>query len=203
MIAERSLAPTASGRIGPNAIIRTIEAMTERIGPLGAGELLRAAGLERYRTSEPGEMVPEAEVTALYRAMRTVLGERETRLTAYLAGRKTAEYLLANRIPRPVQAVLTRLPAVLAATPLLAAILQHTWTFAGSGSVKLDVGRELRIRIESCPICREATATAPACGFYAGTFETLFRRLVAPYAYVDEVACAALGQSACTFALRW
>jgi divinyl protochlorophyllide a 8-vinyl-reductase len=119
-----------------------------------------------------------------------------------LAGRKTADYLLAHRIPRAVQVLLKLLPPGLAAPLLTAAILSHTWTFAGSASVAALRGRPLRIALTGCPICRGAAAQTSACGYYAATFETLFRTLVAARASVVEVACEAVGDPSCIFEVR-
>jgi hypothetical protein len=60
------------------------------------------------------------------------------------AGRRTADYLLAHRIPKPVQALLKALPARLAARVLLSAIARHAWTFAGSGVFSASTGARAR-----------------------------------------------------------
>ncbi len=189
-------------RIGPNAIIRTVEALRERLGDPTTDSLLRAAELGRYRTEPPTAMVPEEDVSALYRALRVRLGEDEARESARLAGRKTASYLLANRIPRPAQTILRLLPARFAAPALLASITKHSWTFAGSGTVSIAKGPPIRIAIEGCPICRGSAGKAPLCAYYAATFEGLFRTLVAARATVTEVACEALGAGGCVFEIR-
>ena len=44
---------------------------------------------------------------------------------------------------------------------------------------------------------------APACDFYAATFERLFRVLVHPAARVTETACEACGDDACQFEIEW
>ena len=126
-------ADAGTARIGPNAITRTIEALRERVGAAATSEVLRAAGLGQYGTVLPTAMVPEHDVTALYVALRTHLSERECDASMRLAGRKTAAYLLAHRIPRFAQVMLRLLPARFAAPALLRSITKHTWTFAGSG----------------------------------------------------------------------
>jgi divinyl protochlorophyllide a 8-vinyl-reductase len=191
-----------SARIGPNAIIQTLAALRERIGVRAAGELLRGAGLERYAADVPTAMVPEHDVSQLYRALREGLDEREADASARLAGDKTARYVLANRIPRPVQVVLRLLPPRFAAPVLLASITKHTWTFAGSGAVSVTGGPAPRLAIEGCPICRGSSAQVPLCGYYAASFEGLFRALVTPRAKVKEVECQALGAPRCVFEIR-
>ncbi len=190
-------------QIGPNAIVRTLEAMRERAGDATADAVMRRAGLERYAREAPAEMVPEAEVIALYRAMRADLGRAEADANARLAGEKTADYLLAHRIPRAAQTVLRLLPPRVAAPVLLAAIGKHTWTFAGSGVVRARAGRPASIAIEACPMCRETVDDAPVCTYYAATFERLFRTLVSGRARAVEVTCAATGADRCTFEIRY
>ncbi|PWS39034.1 bacteriochlorophyll 4-vinyl reductase [Falsiroseomonas bella] len=190
---------TEAGRIGPNAVTRLAEAL----GPAEAPGIFAAAGLSHRLVDPPGRMVPEAEVTALHRAARRLLGEAEAERAAREAGRLTALYLLANRIPRPLQAVLKRLPAGLAARILTGAIGRHAWTFAGSGRFRVLPGRPMRLEVAGGPIPRAGEADHPVCGYYAATFETLFRALVSPRTQVAEVACEAMGAPACVFELRW
>jgi divinyl protochlorophyllide a 8-vinyl-reductase len=192
-----------SARIGPNAIIQTLAALRERIGASATGELLRAAGLSSYSVEVPTALVPERDVTELYRALRRQIDEPEATACARLAGYKTAEYVLANRIPRPAQFILRLLPPRFAAPVLLASITKHTWTFAGSGAVTVAGGAAPRIAIAGCPVCRGSHAQAPLCSYYAASFEGLFRALVTSRASVAEVACEASGASGCVFEIRW
>jgi len=194
---DGSLPTTA--RIGPNAVTRLAEAL----GPDRARDVFGAAGLSARLAEPPGRMVPEGEVVALHRAARACLGEPAADAASREAGRLTALYLLANRIPRPLQAVLKRLPAGLAARILTKAIGNHAWTFAGSGRFRVVHGRPMRLEVEGGPIPRAGAADHPVCGYYAATFETLFRALVSPRTHVAEVACEATGAPACVFELRW
>jgi divinyl protochlorophyllide a 8-vinyl-reductase len=190
-------------RIGPNAVIRTVEAVRERDGAGVAAGVLRSAGLERYASDAPAGMVPERDVVALFTTMRERLGRIEANASGRLAGERTAEYLLEHRIPRPVRVLLRLLPAPLAGPIVLRSILDHTWTFAGSATVGAIGGRPTTITIAGCPICRGARDEAPACGYYAATFERLFRRLVSRRATVTEVACEAMGAGRCAFEVRY
>jgi divinyl protochlorophyllide a 8-vinyl-reductase len=191
--------PADPSRIGPNAVTRLAEAL----GPIRADRIFAAAALSHRLSDPPGSMVPEAEVTALHRAARALLGEYSADAASREAGRLTALYLLANRIPRLLQAVLKRLPARLAARILTGAITRHAWTFAGSGSFRVLPGRPMRLAITGGPIPRAGAADHPVCGYYAATFETLFRALVSAHTQVTEVACEAMGDPACVFELRW
>jgi divinyl protochlorophyllide a 8-vinyl-reductase len=193
--------PAEGARIGPNAVLRLVEALDHA----AADKLtvFAAAGLSAYLDTPPTTMVPEADVIALYAALRRVVGDREAHAIAHDAGERTARYLLTHRIPKPAQAVLKALPARLAARLLLTLVARHAWTFAGSSALEIVHGRPSRVVFTDSPMARGASATAPVCDFYAGTFEELFRALVAPSATARETACAAMGAPVCTLTLTW
>ncbi|MDO9707474.1 bacteriochlorophyll 4-vinyl reductase [Paracraurococcus lichenis] len=191
------------GRIGPNAIIQAAAALDAALSVAEVDALFAEAGLARYRRAPPDGMVEEREVTALHRVLRARLPEDRLAALVREAGWRTGDYLLAHRIPRPVQWVLKRLPAPLAARLLLSAIRRHAWTFVGSGRFEARPGRPLRLAIAGCPLCRGAQVARPACDYYAASFERLFAALVHPRARVTEVACEAMGDAACLFAVEW
>ncbi len=192
-----------AGRIGPNAITRVAEVLPARVGEAATLELFRRVGLAHYLATPPERMVDEAEVRRLHHALRAALGGTLSAEIATAAGRRTGEYLLANRIPKPLQAVLKRIPAGLAARVLLSAISRHAWTFVGSGRFEVRLGRPVVLTIRGNPLCRELKTDLPACDFYAATFECLFRALVHPASRVREVACEACGDPACRFEIGW
>jgi divinyl protochlorophyllide a 8-vinyl-reductase len=201
-----STAPAGTGRIGPNAITRVAEALLPQLGASGTRALFAHAGLAAYVDAPPQAMVDEAEVIALHATLRADLGEARARRVAADAGRRTAAYLLAHRIPRPAQALLKVLPARLAAVVLLRAIGGHAWTFAGSGRFSARAGgpgRPVVLQIEHNPLCRGLRTEAPACDFYSAVFQRLFEVLVHPRAQVVETACEARGDPACRFEVRW
>lgn len=199
--------PSIIGRIGPNAITRVAQVLPARIGEHAAAALFDAAGLARYLREPPQQMVQEAEVRRLHETLRDRLGTDLAAEVAQAAGEATGTYLLAHRIPKPLQAVLRRLPAWLAARVLLSAISRNAWTFVGSGRFSATApgpgapGVDLQIRAN--PLCAGQRAEAPACHFYAAVFERLFRALVHPHARVRETACEACGDDACRFEIRW
>ena len=196
-------AASRAGLIGPNAIIRVAEVLPARVGEAVTRALFEQAGQSRYLQQPPQDMVPEAEVRRLHEVLRHQLGWPLAREVAWEAGQRTAAYLLAHRIPKPVQALLKRLPASLASRVLLAAISRNAWTFVGSGQFTARAGRPVRLEILHNPLCRGVKAEAPVCDFYAATFQTLFQTLVQPRAEVREVECEACGGSACRFEIRW
>jgi divinyl protochlorophyllide a 8-vinyl-reductase len=192
-----------TARIGPNAITRIAEAMREDVGETGTSMLFLRAGLARYLHDPPEKMVDETEVERLHRILRETLGPGHARRVSRSAGLRTGDYLLARRIPSPVQRVLHLLPARLASRALLAAISRNAWTFAGSGRFRVSPGNPVRLEIAGNPLCRNASAEAPICDYYAATFERLFRELVHPQAVVEEIACEANGAPACVFEVSW
>lgn len=218
MLTRRTASPATADRIGPNAVIQLGEALRPRIGADAARRLYERAGLSAWWIWPPERMVPEADVARLHDTVRATLDPALARDVSRDAGERTAAYLLAHRIPKPVQALLRVLPAPLAARVLLAAITRHAWTFAGSGrfvavagappgpplQASVDGGRtRFTLTITGNPLCRGWRAASPACDFYAATFERLFRTLVHRRARVVETACEARGDACCRFEVRW
>jgi divinyl protochlorophyllide a 8-vinyl-reductase len=192
-----------AGRIGPNAIIRVAQALPARVGAATTEALFAHVGLAHYLHQPPQTMVEEAEVRRLHGALRERLGPAAAQAVARDAGQLTADYLLAHRIPRAVQALLKLLPSPLAARVLLTAIGRNAWTFVGSGQFSAEAGRPVRLHIRHNPLCLGLQAETPACDFYAATFERLFQVLVHPRSNVREVACEACGDDECRFEIRW
>ncbi len=201
--AVRDNAGHAAGRIGPNAIIQTAEALRLLQGEGAARRVFAAAGLESYLVEPPAGMVQEMEVMCLHRALHAMLGMDTARAVNIRAGQLTGGYLLTHRIPLAVQHVLRVLPARLASRALSRAISAHAWTFAGTGSFVARPGRPTIYEISRCPLCRGQAAALPVCDFYAATFATLFARLVHPNARARETSCEATGGSACRFEIEW
>jgi divinyl protochlorophyllide a 8-vinyl-reductase len=205
--------PAPVARIGPNAILRLIEALDERFGRAKTEAVFRAAGQHEHLATLPDAMVDERSITALYTSLPAQLGFAEAAEVSAHAGLLTGEYLLANRIPVAAQRVMKLMPAALAARTLLAAIDMHSWTFAGSGTFERQHveragggGRSRvywRLSIADCPICRGSKSDQPACAYYAATFERIFREVVATSARVAETECQANGAAACVFEVSW
>jgi divinyl protochlorophyllide a 8-vinyl-reductase len=191
-------------RIGPNAILRLAEALRALAGDAAAERIFERAGQVRHLRTPPTAMVDEREVAALYAALRVEPDLALVHGAACEAGTRTALYLLAHRIPRPAQRVLRLLPPWAASRALLAGIDRHAWTFAGSARFTHEpIRRGVRLMLAGNPMCRGIESQEPACGFYAATFERLFRELVDRRARVREVACEAAGGRACVFETRW
>lgn len=187
------------GRVGPNAIIRMGEALESLEGIDVCAQIFGTAGLSALLADPPAEMVDERAVAALYRAVWLGLGPSRAERVASDAGRRTGDYLLRHRIPRPIQRVLPVLPPRVALRILLVAIGRHAWTFVGSGAFAYELGREPTIRLQGSPLCRGLRTSAPVCFYFAATFERIFQQIVSPEWRVLETACAAAGDAACVF----
>lgn len=190
-------------RIGPNAIIQVIHALAARFGQPAADAFFVAAGLEHHISERPGNMVAERDVAILQMELRDRFGSEVAREICIDAGRRTGDYLLANRIPRLAQALLRLLPAGLAARVLAKAISKHSWTFAGSGTFSVLPDRPFRFSIQHNPICSRIRSDVPVCDYYAATFERIFRAIVHPASRVEETECEAMGAAACVFEISW
>jgi divinyl protochlorophyllide a 8-vinyl-reductase len=196
----------APGLIGPNAITQLQAVLTQHLGPSVCDRVFVQAALVRHLVRSPQRPVPEQEVRSLHVALRHTLGESQAEAVAREAGRRTAQYLLAHRIPGPAQAVLRRLPARVALWALLRAMQPQAWTFAGSGRFSHRMvwrGPSLaELSIHNNPLCRGLHLPGPACAYYAATFEHLMRTLVHADCEVVETDCEAMGARACRFEVR-
>lgn len=190
----------AAGRVGPNAVIRLAEALDASHGPAVTARVFVAAGQEDRLANPPAAMVDERDVARLYAALWRTLPSARAHAVAREAGRRTADYLLAHRIPPAARAALPWLPGGLAARLLVRAIAGNAWTFAGSGRFHARATRHgVDITIAPCPLALAIRTGHPACGAYAATFERLFQALVWRGAVGRETACAAKGDPTCAF----
>ena len=192
----------AGARIGPNALIQIANALEEALGAKEAAAVFAEAELSHYLAHPPRSLVLETEAIRLHHALRRRLGSRQAELLSRSAGRRTADYLLAHRIPRSAQLLLRLMPRRLASHLLVNAISSHAWTFAGSGRFRGQAGRPVKLSILDSPLCRGIEADRPVCDYYTATFERLFRVLVSPDSYAVETACRATGAEACRFEIR-
>jgi len=194
----------ARARIGPNALIQTVEALVEAQGRDAARRLLSRGGRGEWLTRQPETMVDETEFTALIATLRRDLGPERSASILARAGARTGRYLLAHRIPGPVRTLLPHLPRRLALRALLKAIAAHAWTFAGSGRFSWNpTPAGAILRLVDGPEARGHTALTPSCAYYRNCFETLLRSLVAGDIAVTESECMTQGAPACVFDVAW
>lgn len=199
----QTIASAEPVRIGPNAITRMAEAMTDLHGAAVCQRVFDSAGLPGYLVEPPESMLDEAHVIALHRAARAQFAPDDYDQVARLAGVLTGQYVLHRRIPGPVKGLLAKLPFVLSAPLLARAMQRNAWTFAGSGTFSYRRrGAGLVLRIDDSPIARGVAPGRMACAYYAGSFVRLFAHLAPDRVEVEEVACVADGADACLFDVR-
>lgn len=204
LAASLSAAATQPARIGPNAATRLAEALEILEGEVGASAVFEAAGLGHFLDRPPQQMIDERDVIELHRAGLRLYGEVGFAPITLLAGELTGDYLLANRIPLAAQRLLRPLPASLSGQALVRAIGAHAWTFVGSGSFRFQSRQGgLLLIIEDSPLARGRSADAPLCGYFASTFERVFRAIVSPATRVREIRCMATGAPCCEFEVNY
>ncbi len=190
-------AAVGDGLIGPNAVLQLFATVEERLGVRQLDRLRQASAL-----SAPVDgtvMIPEQDAIRAHRALRALVPQQAKAL-AIEAGRRTADYIIANRIPKLVVWLLKALPAGPSAALLSRAITNHAWTFAGSG--RFACVDPFRFRIADNPLARVEHADNPICVWHAAVFERLYQRLVAANYRCEEVSCCAQATStACEFRL--
>lgn len=190
------------GRIGPNAILQILAAVRDRDGEEAVAFLVRRAGLEARLARPIDGLVPVAEVRALHAALIDSAGFASARTVVVDAGRRTAAYLLAHRIPRSFQRLLAVLPLPLRQRLLLAAIGRHAWTFTGGASFRPAPGSPPGLLIDPCPLCPDRGRDGLGCVYYAATFDALLRRLVDSRIRIEPAACGAAGSRRCVLRIE-
>lgn len=189
----------AAGRIGPNAVTRLAEALDA--DPALRIAVFRRAGCLFHLATPPTEMVDERDVAALHEALQAIAGEERAEAVSREAGRLTADYLLANRIPGMAQRVLRLLPSAWGLRILVRAIARHAWTFTGSGRFSYSFEPGLVMEIENSPVARLVSTNSPACSYYAAVFERVFSIALGIKGKVQETDCVACGKPTCRFHL--
>lgn len=187
-----------AGRIGPNALTQLLPLLERAGGRELRDGLLAEAGI--FALPDMTGLIDEGPVARLHQALRASLPDLAPSL-AWEAGLRTADYIIANRIPRPAVLLMQALPARLAAPLLLGAIEKHAWTFAGSGRFEVLSRRPVRVAIHDNPVVRGETSDHPLCHWHAAVFERLFSRLVDRSWCATEIECGATGHAACVFAI--
>ncbi len=196
--------PPHSGRhhLDSIAVSSVAHITRDQLGAAGLADLLTAAGLDHYINALPVDPVPEAEVTALHRALWTTVDPAEAAVIADHAGRRAAEMLIAERLPKAAKG-LRFLPPAMAARSLMTALTTHGHLVTGSGTLRATPGHPAEITITNSPLCRGYSADAPVCSFYAALFEGIFQALISSDALVRETHCAAAGADECRFSVTW
>lgn len=180
-------------KVGPNAIIQIAATLRAEGGEAAAARVFEAADLLPLLGAPPERMVAQDIAASLHTALRRIMPPDAGERIAMDAGRRTADYLLMNRIPRPAQWAMRVLPPGPAARILLRSMAANAWTFAGTGQVHTSPGNPCILEIADNPLAQ------PGCPWHRGVFEQLFRALVHPGARVHHSTCCAVGALACRF----
>jgi len=185
------------GMIGPNAVLQLIPVLEQAGGKAFRDQVMAAAGI----FNPPGDtgLMPQAPAARMHQALRALEPEMAPSL-AWAAGERTAQYILANRIPQLAQLFLGGLPPKLAAPILSKAIAKNAWTFAGTGTFRIK--GPLQFEIQDNPIVSGEVSATPLCHWHCAVFETLFQKLVDPELQCRESTCCAAGAKACGFVLE-
>lgn len=191
-------ARASTGLIGPNAILQMLPVLDVYQGPKWRAHLIAEAGLKTL--PDGSRMIPEGDAARLHRHLRQAAPQDAADLAAR-AGVGTANYILAHRIPAPVQWLLRVLPEIPAADLLSRAIAKHAWTFAGSGAFRVIDPWTFEIR--NNPLIAGETSCNCLCHWHAAVFSQLYHRLVTRDCTCSEVTCGAQGADVpCRFEIR-
>ena len=165
--------------IGPNAVLQAVAVMEDRLGHAETQAILADAQIAALPTGD--HMIPEIEVLRLHRwlALHDPMGSF---VIAREAGARTADYIIANRIPAAAVWLLRHLPAGLAAPLLMAAIGTHAWTFIGAG--RFTPQGAWAFTIDRSTALDPVLPPDSLFHWYAAVFTRLYRRLVA-----DDCRC--------------
>ncbi|MBT8413696.1 MAG: bacteriochlorophyll 4-vinyl reductase [Boseongicola sp.] len=187
----------AIGVIGPNAILQLLPVLDRLGGPERRAQILAEAGI--FHLPDGKAMIPETDAARLHHRLREVEPDLAPALAAH-AGLQTANYILKNRIPNPVQWLLKALPKGLAARFLSQAIAKHAWTFVGSG--RFTVLDPWTFEIHDNPLIKGETSDQCLCHWHAGVFAQLYETLVSDTCVCAETTCGAQSPgTACHFEL--
>ncbi|MBT8411772.1 MAG: bacteriochlorophyll 4-vinyl reductase [Octadecabacter sp.] len=180
-------------KVGPNAVTQVAAALRAAGGDALARQVFDAAQLADALATPPEKMVDQGLAARLHDAVRLTMPAKDAAQIAADAGARTADYLLANRIPKPAQWAMKVLPARLSARILLKAMASNAWTYAGTGRVRTHAGDPCMLEIIDNPLAQ------PDCHWHVAVFGRLFRALVAKGAVVRHTSCCADGALACRF----
>lgn len=161
--------------IGPNAVLQLVAAMRDHLGMEKTQAILEDAQIEALPSGS--DMIPEIEAMRLHRWL--FLHEPDGSYAIERdAGRRTADYIIAHRIPRFAVWLLPHLPAALAARILMRAINKHAWTFIGAGQFRPEGPWQFAINRRNA----DDAIMPPDTVFewYGAVFERLYQRLICP-----------------------
>lgn len=185
-----------SGLIGPNAVLQLVPVLESVLGEQRARALCLRAGLSALPSDQ--HLMDEHPAHALHLAVREL---HPTEAQAWLneAGKRTADYIMAHRIPALAKRLLKILPASIATPLLLKAISKHAWTFAGSGEFKVVSARPPVVELRNNPLIAGENSDGPLCHWHTAVFTRLFTSMIRQGVYWQETECQGSGSTKCRF----
>lgn len=188
-------AHASDGLIGPNAILQYLPVLDQTFGEEAREALLQKANV--VHIPDGTSMIPQGDAVRLQQEIRLRAPVLAPDL-ATQAGEATADYILAHRIPKPVQSVLKVLPRHISANLLSRAIAAHAWTFVGSGTFR--VRSPWVFEIIDNPMVEGEVSDEPLCHWHAAVFQRLYNVLIDPRLQCVETLCSAQpGSNTCMF----
>ncbi|MHA7872627.1 MAG: bacteriochlorophyll 4-vinyl reductase [Hyphococcus sp.] len=196
----RSLLPADGARVGPNAVTQLAAALSgPSVRPLLV-PIFEQAGCAHYLRTPPEEMIPQSHAAALHAALFDIAGKDRACAVSTDAGRRTADYVMANRIPGVAKIILRALPPTVSGPMLARAIQKHAWTFCGSGRFSVEIGetpRSLTFAIADNPLA------TPGCPWHCAVFERMFQALVSKETIVRYDPCRMHDGKDCRFVITY
>jgi divinyl protochlorophyllide a 8-vinyl-reductase len=191
------------GRVGPNAVIQLVAAIKAQNLTLQMMPAFASLDAVHWLSYPPRQMLDAERVGRLFRAVRANLPLPRASALMEDAGTRTADYLLANRIPRFVRWLLRLMPPRFSARLLATAIRRNAWTFGADHHFIISGTSPLIFEIEGNPLCGGEFSARPICAWHEAVFRRLFRALVSPQTEIVETDCEAAGAPACRFVVDW
>jgi predicted hydrocarbon binding protein len=184
-------------------------AMEEVIGPDAVHSVLSLASLKAYAGHFPparnDRTFPFGDVSALMQSLEQLYGPQGGRGTALRIGRACFNYGL-----REYGSLLGITEMAFRLLPLRTKLQLGAKSFAElfnkqtDQRVRVEVGEpEILWHIERCPLCWERKASVPACTLAGGLLqESLYWVSGGKIFNVEETACIAMGDPACSFRIQ-
>jgi len=166
--------------VGPNAAIQLAIALRSAGLNYIARDVFAKVGAQEWLERPPTAMVDEMRVARIHQGIREKLSREDAGAILAAAGQLTADYLLANRIPKAFRRLLSYLPRSVAERLFLSALRRHAWTFVGSGKFIARMGAPTILEIKGNPFCEGEKRTAPVCDWHAAVFQRMFASLSRP-----------------------
>lgn len=192
-----------------NALMRqAILAIEEVMGTPGLGVVLREAGLERYAGNLPPDDLElgahASEYAALNQAVESFYG-RAGRGMLQRIGRASFRYGVEE------QAALMGLVGV--GLKVMPHKTRIRFILNQMAKALMDTNKEVCIVVEdtpdgpvfadySCAICYNRQADGPVCHLYVGSISEAVKWATGRDYEVQEIACRAMGERACSFLVR-